>query len=381
MSVFFLSNLKRFWIGKVLVSFLVAVSVFVAPLGITISYIQDITPAKNVILLIGDGMGENHLEKTKDELSVSLVMDTMPVQGYQRTQSMSSYVTDSAAGGTALACGIRTFNGAIGCLGVAEDEVLNLDWNIVSYKSVTELAMEKGMRAGIVTSDSNCGATPASFSAHTSSRNNDEDIAEQQLASGIDLIWTASCGLVNETNCAQAGYTFVDNRDELYALDDGEKSFAQFTGMIQYDDGKENAMPLSELTTQAIKQLDNEDGFFLMVEGAHIDKYSHSNIDDEMMQSVVEFDKAIAAAIEFAKADGNTVVIVTADHETGAIKYNSRTDKYEFNSGSHSGVPVPLRIYGYDNFINNGDTILNIEVADFISKLLGYEDKVFPVMF
>ncbi len=380
MSVFILSNLKRFWIGKVLVSFLVAVSVFLAPLGITISYIQDITPAKNVILLIGDGMGENHLEKTKKELGVSLVMDTMPVQGYQRTQSLSNYVTDSAAGGTALACGIRTFNGALGCLGVYEDEVLGIDWNLVSYKSVTELAMEKGMRTGIVTSDSNTGATPASFSVHTAGRDNSEDIALQQLASGIDLIWTASCGLVNEVNCAQAGYTFVNDRAGLAALADGEKSFAQFSGMIQYDDGQENAMPLSELTATAIEQLDNEDGFFLMVEGAHIDKYSHSNIDDEMMKSVVEFDKAIAAAIEFAKADGNTVVIVTADHETGAIKYNSKAEKYEFTSGSHSGVPVPMRIYGYDNFINNGDTILNTEVADFMSKLLGYSDEVFPVL-
>ena len=140
---------------------------------------------KNVIYLIGDGMGFNHLEKAKNERGISLTMDTFPLQGASMTRSHSNAVTDSAAGGTALSTGERTFNGGIG--------VYFSDSNAVfSYpKNITELCLERGMMTGVITSDETSGATPASFSAHESDRGNTEEITEDQLNSGINLIWGA----------------------------------------------------------------------------------------------------------------------------------------------------------------------------------------------
>lgn len=325
---------------------------------------------KNVILFIGDGMGENHLEWTKEEFGVDLAMDTMPIQGYSETLNFYGKITDSAAGGTALACGIRTQNGQLGTY-------TSDPYGAFSYAmNLSELAIEKGMRAGVVTSDSTSGATPASFSSHTNARGNEKDITKQQLASDINLIWGAGTKSATEKNIAKSNnFTLVKNMSDVNSLSKNEKSFGQFGGNV-WSTVNNDGPTLSQLTEKAISLLDSEEGFFLMVEGAHIDKHSHGKNKDDMMTSLLEFDKAVKAGLDFAKENEDTLIVVTADHETGAIKLTD--GRFDFTSKSHSDFDVPLRVYGTDSFVAQGKVIKNRMVPVLIADKLGCTKEEFP---
>ena len=350
-------------------AFLITVSCITPAFSIVL-----IDEVKNVIIMIGDGMGENHLEWTKAELGVELEMDKMPYQGYSKTDSLSG-LTDSAAGGTALSCGFHCFNSNLGTLSLL---INGHGATAFNYMNVSEAALKTGKKAGIVTSDVNSGATPASFSVHTYKRELTEEITKQQAECKLDLIWAADNGVSDKKMFEDNCWTYSTTENELKELDKNKRSFAAIKGNIFYDTGDENDAPLSELTELAIERLDNDKGFFLMVEGAHIDKNSHSNIKDGMMNSLVEFDKAVKCAVDFAKEDGNTIVIVTADHETGAIT-KDENGQYGFTSGNHSNADVPLRLFGSDGLVKNGEHVANKEVGKFIAKKLGYTER-FPVM-
>ncbi|MBQ6268194.1 MAG: alkaline phosphatase [Clostridia bacterium] len=328
---------------------------------------------KNVILLIGDGMGENSLEWTKQAKGVSLFVDTLPYQGYSKTDSLSG-LTDSAAGATALSCGLRAFNSNL-CECAAS--VYDRGVTFFTYLNVSEVAKSLGKRAGVVTSDLNTGATPAGFSAHTFRRSEDQEITDQQLAGDLDLIWAGASGLVTAERCAETGWQYADSLETLQTLPNGTRSFAALSGKIYYTDGAQGDAPLSTLTSLAIEQLDNDAGFFLMVEGAHIDKNSHSNDAEGMMRAVLEFDKAIENAVEFAKRDGNTIVIVTADHETGGITRDEATGEFAYTCGDHTRTDVPLRLFGSDALVKDGKHVKNTAVGRFIAKQLGYTER-FP---
>lgn len=363
--------MKKFKSAKIL-SIILAFLMLFSAMSLTVSAEEEAT-AKNIILLIGDGMGENSIEWTKSEYKTELVVDTMTYKGYSKTNSYTG-TTDSAAGGTALSSGKHAINGNIGMLAIA---LGNAHIDFGTYMNTCEVAKKLGKKAGIVTSDTNSGATPASFSAHAADRDYADEITNQQLKGDLDLLWAKANGLVNETNAKENGWSFVDSIDDINALDESTRSFGAFTGSIEYDyeDGK--FVPLSELTELAINKLDNENGFFLMVEGAHIDKNNHSNKKDGMMKSMLEFDKAIGKALDFAKADGNTIVIVTADHETGGIKKNS-DGTFKYTSGGHTSTNVPVRVYGADDFIKNGDVVVNYEISRYTAKKLGYKEE-YPV--
>lgn len=329
---------------------------------------------ENVIYLIGDGMGYNHLEKTKLERNVSLTIDTFTIQGSSRTRSITNKVTDSAAGGTALACGVRTYNGGVG--------VYLLDpLDVFSHPmSITELCRDNNMLTGVITTDETSGATPASFSAHAYERGEAEDITEDQINSGINLIWGAENGIDSKEQAVKNGYEYVTSYEEMLALKEGSKSFAQFTNDLwKTEQADKNTPTLSQMTEKAIDLLDDgENGFFLMVEGAHIDKHSHDNASENTTEAVEEFDKSVKIALDFAKNNGNTLVVVTADHETGAITLNDKGE-YEFTSGSHSDADVPLRVYGSERLIKNDETVNNYEIPIRIAFILGFTDKQFPV--
>lgn len=328
---------------------------------------------KNVIYLIGDGMGFNHLEKTKQERGLSLVMDTFDYQGSSMTRSITNAVTDSAAGGTALATGVRTFNGGIGVYFTDSTGTLS------HPKNLTELCLEAGKMTGVITTDETSGATPASFSAHSSDRGNTEDITNDQLTSGFDLIWGTENGVATKSEAEKNGFTYVTTYDEMMALEEGSRSFAQFTNTLwNLEQSDENTPNLEQMTEKAIDLLDDSDeGFFIMIEGAHIDKHSHSNEDENMTEAVAEFDKAVEYALEYAKKDGETLVIVTADHETGAITLNE-DGSYSFTSGSHSAANVPVLVYGTDKLIANDETLNNYEIPIRIAYILGYTEEEFP---
>ncbi len=328
---------------------------------------------KNVILMIGDGMGVNHLEWTKADRKIPLFMDSFPYKGYSKTNSFNG-VTDSAAGGTALACGLHAWNSNIGTNSIHTNGHGAV---FAEYKNLCEIAKSMGKRAGILTSDENSGATPACFSAHTVKREYTEQITEQQLECDADLLWACSNGLVNKKNAEEHGWKYCETLRDIDALKDGDKSFAAVKGNICYDMGGPDDIPLSVLTGKALELLDCEEGFFIMIEGAHIDKNSHANNKEGMMESLIEFDKSIEKAVDFAEKDGHTLVMVTADHETGGITMNEETGEYEFTVSSHTDANVPLLVYGSDEFIENGATVVNVEIGRFAGKKLGYKG-IFP---
>lgn len=327
---------------------------------------------KNVIYLIGDGMGFNHLEKAKLERDTTLVMDSFEFIGQSMTRSFTNAVTDSAAGGTALATGTRTYNGAIG--------VYPLDGTATfsQPKNLTELCMEEGMMTGVITTDETSGATPSAFSAHSSDRGNTEDITNDQLTSGIDLIWGTANGVATKSAAEANGFTYVTTDDEMMALEEGSRSFAQFTNDLwTLEPSDENTPNLEQMAVKAVDLLDDTDeGFFLMIEGAHIDKHSHSNEDENMTEALIEFDRTIAAMLEYAEEDGETLVVITADHETGGITL--KNGEYKFTSGSHSAANVPVLVYGSDKIIADGEILNNYEIPIRIAFTLGFDEEDFP---
>ncbi|MBQ3150611.1 MAG: alkaline phosphatase [Clostridia bacterium] len=334
----------------------------------------EIKSYKNVIFMIGDGMGYFHWDLAKQERDIDLFVETAPLKGYSQTRSYDNEVTDSAAGATALACARRTMNGA---LGVNPHDLYNLFSHPVS---LTEVAIENGMKTGIVTSDSTAGATPSGFSVHVNARGESAQISNQQVNSDIDLIWGAACKDVNVEKAESNGFTVVTTEEEMNALEAGSRSFGQFSGTTWRIDAPEgdNSPRLSEMTAKAIELLNcDEDGFFLMIEGAHIDKNSHSQKAAEAAEAMEEFDNAIEAAVRFAEEDGETLVLVTADHETGAIVYDI-DHQFKFTSGSHSATNVPIVVFdGDSNFIEDGETIKNTDIPERVAEALDFGDA-FP---
>lgn len=328
---------------------------------------------KNVILLIGDGMGFNHLEKTKAEINVSLVMDTFAFKGKSMTRSFTKKVTDSAAGGTALATGIRTANSAVGVYPLDKKPAFSYP------KNLTELCKERGMMTGVITTDETSGATPASFSAHSSDRYNTADITNDQLTSDIDIIWGTANGVATESAAEKNGYTYITSYSEMNSLEEGSRSFAQFTNSLwTLEQADKNTPNLQQMAVKAVDLLDDTDkGFFLMIEGAHIDKHSHSNKSKEMTEALAEFDKTVEAMLNYAKADGETLVVITADHETGGITPDGGS--YVYTSDGHTAADVPVLVYGSDKLIAGGERLNNYEIAIRIAYILGFNEKQFPV--
>ncbi|MBQ5883838.1 MAG: alkaline phosphatase, partial [Clostridia bacterium] len=303
-----------------------------------------------------------------------LTLDTFAIQGSSRTRSLTNDVTDSAAGGTALSCGIRTYNSGVGVYLLDPLDVF------IHPVNITELCRDNKMLTGVITTDETSGATPSAFSAHAKERYESEDITEDQMKSDINLIWGTENGITTKEMADEYGYEYVTTYDEMMSLKEGSKSFAQFTNDLwTLEQSDKNNPTLSQMTEKAIDLLDDsENGFFLMVEGAHIDKHSHNNESESMTEAMAEFDKSIKIALDFAKKDGNTLIVVTADHETGAITLND-SDEYTFTSDDHSEADVPLRVYGSEKLIKNNETVNNYEIPIRIAYILGFTDEQFPI--
>ena len=338
---------------------------------------------RNVIFMIGDGMGYNHL-KLAEEQGYEIFMDDAPdLFGWSRTRSANKKVTDSAAGATALACGVRTKNHMVAVY------PQSLKRSFVQPRSLTENAILHEMKTGIVTTDLTTGATPAGFSVHTLHRGNTEDIAAQQVASSIDLLWGSDVEAAARTSAEEAGFTYVTNRAEMLKLTPGERSFGQFADELWKATLPENDPSLSEMTEKAISLLSsgNENGFFLMVEGAHIDKKADDSQDglvdypekiSDVCTAVQTFDAAVRAAVDFAQKDGHTLVFITADHETGDLRYEEETGRMTFHSASHSSANVPVFIYGAGDLFENGAEMDNRDIPNLVAESLGWSER-FPI--
>jgi len=327
---------------------------------------------KNVILFIGDGMGENHLEAAKAADPAPLVMETMPVRGQSKTNSWPGFIlTDSAAGATALACGIRVIDSQIAVFALDP-----LRW-IATPVTLAELAIERGKLAGVVTTDSTSGATPACFSAHSASRDNEKEISEGQMASKLTLIWGAGSASVTEVGVKAGGFgSLITTKAQMDALAEGSRSFAQFEGLgnVPVPAGSPS---LAEMTVRAIDLLDDDpDGFFLMVEAAHIDKYSHGGDLPNAIKHVRTLDEAVAAALAYADAHPDTLVLVTADHETGGLKLKNGAHAY--TTGEHTPVNVPVLVNRTDAGFADGDAWKNRQIGVQLGRVLGFGPEVFP---
>lgn len=335
---------------------------------------EDYKVYDNVILMIGDGMGENHLSAAKDKLGIDLAMETVEVRGQSKTNNLWGETTDSAAGGTALAVGIRTSNGHVGVS--AYDPYAY----IIEPMNLSELAISLGKSAGVVTTDSTAGATPASFSAHAKDRDYAEEISEDQLNSELTLIWGAAESYITKESAAAHGFAYLDDVADIDALPDGTRSIGQFSWEDFANITNPDKTPtIEKMTKEAIDILDDdEDGFFLMVEGAHIDKRSHDKDIDGAVNQLAEFDRAIAYALDYAKKDGNTLVVITADHETGSVNYSTEKGGYYCSTGSHSNRNVPLLVSDADAGFNNNEAIKNKRVAAQLALCLGAEKGTFP---
>lgn len=304
-------------------------------------------PPKNIILFIGDGMGVAHLFAGLTANKGKLFIENCKYIGFSKTASSERYVTDSAAGATAIATGVKTYNGAIG-----------VDANKNPVKNIVEEVSEKGIGTGIVATSSITHATPASFLAHQLNRNQEEEIAIDILNSGVDVF-------------IGGGYNFFSNRKDTrnlvgeliqkgYTVEQELDNIENFTGtkLAGLTSPKGNGrvsergdmLPVS--TQTAIRVLEkNKKGFFLMIEGSFIDSGGHANNTSQVIEEVLDLDKAVGRALEFAARDGRTLVIVTADHETGGMTINDGSFetgmvKGEFTTSSHTGVMVPIFAYG-----------------------------------
>ena len=337
---------------------------------------------KNVIFMIGDGMGANHLRLAEQEGYDLFMEKNADLHGWSRTRSADKEVTDSAAGATALSCGLRVKNGQVAVFPDGRSKSSR-------PRTVAEHAKLLGMRVGVVTSDKTRGATPAAFSAHNKTRDAAGEISQDQLASGFDLIWGESTSTVSAGDAEAHGFVHVANVEEMNALQPGTRSFGQF-GSDAWSLTPENGTPtLLQMTEKALSLLCGaEKGFFLMVEGAHIDKFADDADEDgnadypdkraKTAECVAAFDLAVRAAVEFAEKDGNTLVIVTADHETGDLYKEEATGEYTFHTTSHTGKDVPVFVYGAPDLFPEGEAIDNASITNLVAGALGWTER-FPI--
>ncbi|HAY83461.1 MAG TPA: alkaline phosphatase [Chloroflexi bacterium] len=287
-----------------------------------------------IILFIGDGMGAIHRQAATWLVSGKgglLVMDNMPVHGLAQTASASNQVTDSAASATTMATGQLTYNGFVG-----------VDPSNNPLSTILELAQVKGWSVGLVTTVQLAHATPAAFASHFPDRSNMPEIARQIMAHDIQVLMgggedhffsTAEdgCfpgkGLQKAGNdlvaqAVEAGYTYVCTAEALQAIDPTQEDY--LLGLFGGGEMKPPFNPpLSQMTQTAIQILSQDpDGFFLMVEAGQIDWAAHSNEARQTMQNTVSLDSAVAMAQIYALGNPNTLIIVTADHETGGMRLN-----------------------------------------------------------
>ena len=287
---------------------------------------------KNVIFLIGDGMGFGAVSSLLLTDDSTTAFEMAPVIGLSESCSANNYVTDSPAGGTALACGERTLNGYVG-----------VDVNGRPMKSILKKAQEMGKSSGIVVNTVLTEATPADFYASVLSRSESYKIAEHFVESGVDVAIGAGLSAFVERpdsvdlteSLKEKGYDVYTEKKSAF-----ESQSDKFVAILPMEDVHRRNVPdslaekraeaklyLEQAVEKAINVLENKskDGFFLMIESAIIDGYGHSNDSDGMVEEMLDFDRTVKQLVNYVNTHDNTLLVVTADHETGGITLGSTT--------------------------------------------------------
>ena len=317
---------------------------------------EPVDSVRNVIYMIGDGMGLAHVSMLAVEGGYApTAFDRAQGIALISTYSANNRVTDSAAAGTALACGSKTNNGTLG-----------LDPRGGRLQSLIEWAVAEGMPAGIAVKCHLQHATPAAFYAHVPDRGDEKAITRDLLASNIDVLIGAGRRLEKESPeggsyrdaFGRRGYAVVGSLEEAEPVRAGRLLCAVTDENIPKTIRREDYLRCA--TQKALEILaHNADsvgrGFVLMVEGSLIDGASHGNDAEKILAEMRDFERAVAAAMDFADRTPGTLVVVTADHETGGLAIPScdgdftRSEsgiRYVFGSKSHTATYVPVYLYG-----------------------------------
>ena len=330
--------------------------------------------AKNIILLISDGMSLSQVTSYRllqGGPDARISMDKFPISGIVLTHSADAIVTDSASSATAFSTGQKTNNGALG-----------LDQNKEVLENLTEKIHDYGFVSSLISTSEITHATPAAFASHVDLRWKTDEISKQMMDSNVMTILgggrhffiTEEMGGNREDGLnlmeqIKGSHTVLTKKEELSTFDTTNKGkvvglFAdEHLRDIERPDNHSSEPTTSEMLDFAInRSLDfNQNGcngFFIMVEGSQVDWAGHANNVDYLVQEMKDFDDAVSMAHKFALENEDTLVIVTADHETGGLliepetptNYTSPEVKFSFNTGigygSHTGVPVPVYAFG-----------------------------------
>ena len=309
---------------------------------------KDQPKAINVIYMIGDGMGLPQVFATMLATGNDLVFKQFPYIGVVDTRSASNTITDSAAGGTALACDKKTKNGMVG-----------MDVDTVAMPTILDVLADEGKSTGIVVTCYSGHATPADFYAKVPKRSLYEDIAVQLAESDkVDVM------------IGGGKKHFIHRKDSVNLIERMEKELGWkvYDSLSEVDpncmkyavlaaDGHMPVYPergefLPDGVRTALRTLEkNEKGFFLMVEGSQIDFACHAHDSVNMVDETVDFSNAVQVALDYAKTHDNTLVVVTADHETGGLTMIDPAGKYtniafNYSTGSHTCLPVMIYAHG-----------------------------------
>ena len=299
---------------------------------------------KNIILMIGDGMSIPQIYAGMTANKGNLYLNNFKHIGFSRTYSANRYVTDSGAGGTAIATGHKTKNSAIG-----------VDSAAIPVPSILEIAQANKLATGIVVTTNILDATPAAFVAHVPDRSMMAEIAvdfaetgpDVFIGGGIDYFKNRTDGRNLLSELSARGYQVCDTITDLVKIKSGK-----LAGFLTENKVSKRGDQLPVTTGVALSLLDdNKKGFFLVVEGSEIDGGGHNNDIAYTVEEMLDFDRAVGKALEFAAKDGKTLVVVTADHETGGLTLvdgdlSAGKITGRFSTSGHTGLMVPVFAYG-----------------------------------
>jgi alkaline phosphatase len=321
----------------------------------------------NIIVFIGDGMGFEQVKAAGMYgygAEGTLLFETFPYQAEVTTYSASSSVTDSGAAATAIATGFKVNNGVIST---------EIPGDNGELYTLLEYSIDAGKSTGLVTTAFMTNATPAAFGAHEDSRGNFYEIAQDYLnQTRPNVLFGGGNYGISVADAEAAGYTVVLDRAEMQGLNTATETlvsgqfgnyhlpyeYQYFTG---FDDGYDTLPHLSEMTSTALDILKNDpDGFFLMVEGARIDHGGHANMIDWNTFETLEFENALNVVMNWAQGRSDTLILVTADHETGGLTVLQNNGQGVFpdvswSTSSHTGTNVPIYAWG-----QNADRVTGI---------------------
>lgn len=326
---------------------------------------------KNVILMIGDGMSLMHVYTAWAANRGKLWLENAQATGLSKTWAVKKLVTDSGSGGTSLATGVKTVYHAVG-----------VDPEGKPLTSLVDVAKELGKDAGMAVTCRLWDATPCDFCCHNIDRDKEEELVGDYPTSGVDFVFGG--GAQKFTNrkdgrdifkeLQKKGYHVSRTLDDFFAYDKNSRIFA-----VPYD--KDTPLPdergdlLARASMKGISLMNqNKNGFFMMIEGSQLDDYGHFNQLDLLMKETLDFDKTIGEVMKWAAKDGETLVVVTADHETGGLTLvNGNKDEGRveccFSTKNHSGAMVPVYAFGpgAENFTGIFE---NTDVFKKIKKLM-----------